>query len=78
MTIEIEPITLVFPNLNTTVELPMETAAHIWNAVKRGEAANAEEYVIRILLQRLASGTKNSQTAQPEEVVGQDDTPGST
>jgi hypothetical protein len=60
----LEPITLIFPALNRSVELSPEAVALVWNAVKRGAASSAEEYVNRVFreyFERL--------TAAPEEAA---------
>jgi hypothetical protein len=55
MTDDIELITLVLPALDKSVQLSREASGRIWDAVKRGEAPSAEEYVNQMLIRALTA-----------------------
>jgi Arc/MetJ-type ribon-helix-helix transcriptional regulator len=65
---EVELIEIRLPTLNKTVQLSREASAHIWDAVKRGEANSAEEYVNqaldRWLIANQAADTPGSEKGQ--------------
>ncbi len=44
---DVEPIVLVFSN--KTITLSTDTAARIWDAVRRGEASSPQEYIHRAI-----------------------------
>jgi uncharacterized protein YbcV (DUF1398 family) len=66
---QIEPITIVLPTLKQSVVLRPETAAVVWDAVKRGIASSPEEYINRALHQflrerRVARGDASDDRAE--------------
>jgi len=68
MTTELEPITVVLPSLNTSVELSPKALALVWGAIRRGEASSPEEYIRRRIREHLAECDKGTQT--PPSVAG--------
>lgn len=57
---EVELIEIRFPTLNKTAQLSREASAKIWEAVKRGEAGSAEEYVNQALERVLAKHSQET------------------
>jgi len=75
MTDDVELIEIRLPSLNKSISLSRETSARIWDAVKRGEASSAEEYVNRKLEEYLIKVKDAPATAQAVSSITQDRRP---
>jgi hypothetical protein len=68
-----EPITIVMKDSSNPVLLPPQTTAKIWSAVRRGEAKDAEDYVVRKLEQYLDRCDEQDKTAKQDLAEGEKD-----